>query len=109
MTPRYSLRRPFVCGVTLSCESLVGHGTILNVSVPGCLIDTGLKLKVGHFIQMRLTLAPGTGIALDCARRRTMGPGFEGRYRIYLYVGGGSGPLAGICGFCGETPDLDME
>jgi hypothetical protein len=38
---------------------LIGHGTILNVSVPGCLIDTGLKLKVGHFIQMRLTLAPG--------------------------------------------------
>ncbi|WP_447600236.1 PilZ domain-containing protein [Nitrospira sp. Nam80] len=71
MTPRYSARRPFVCGVTLSCDGLVGQGTLLNLSVPGCLIDTGLKLKVGHFIQMRLTLAPAQGslwIALAAVR-----------------------------------------
>jgi PilZ domain len=71
MTPRYSLRRPFVCGVTLSCDGLVGQGTLLNLSVPGCLVETGLKLKVGQFIQIRLTLTPAQGslwIALAAVR-----------------------------------------
>lgn len=57
MIHRYSPRRPFTCRVTLSCDGLVGQGTLLDLSVPGCLIETGLKLKVGQFIQMRFTLS----------------------------------------------------
>ncbi len=71
MTPRYSARRPFVGGVTLSCDGLVGQGTLLNLSGPGCLVETGLKLKVGQFIQMRLILSPAHGslwIALAAVR-----------------------------------------
>jgi hypothetical protein len=58
MTHRYSLRRPLLGGVTLSCEGSVGHGTLLNLSVPGCLVDATLKLRMGQFIQIRLTLSP---------------------------------------------------
>jgi hypothetical protein len=57
MTHRYSLRRPWLGVVTVSWEGSVGHGTLVNLSVPGCLIDTTLKLRQGQFIQIRLTLS----------------------------------------------------
>ncbi len=71
MTHRYSPRRPFACGVTLSCDGLIGQGTLLNLCVPGCLLETSLRLKVGQFIQMRMTLSsthPSLWIALAAVR-----------------------------------------
>ena len=59
MHPRYSTRKRVTCAVTLSCDGLVGQGQVLDLSVPGCLLETGLPLKHGQFLQLRLTLSNG--------------------------------------------------
>ena len=47
MKTRYSARRTTTCKVTLSCGARVGEGQILDLTVPGCLIETAVVLDVG--------------------------------------------------------------
>lgn len=35
----------------------MGHGHLVDLSVPGCLLKTGVKLKVGQYLEMRLSFA----------------------------------------------------
>ena len=71
MIHRYSNRRSLACAVTLSCDGLIGQGTLVNLSVPGCRLETTLKLKVGQFVQIRLAFSsahPPLWIALAAVR-----------------------------------------
>jgi hypothetical protein len=54
MKVRYGPRVPVNFPVTFSSEGRVGHGLALNVSVPGCLLETRLKLRVGQSLQLLL-------------------------------------------------------
>ena len=69
MHHRYSARKRVTCAVTLSCEGLVGVGQVMDLSVPGCLSETGIPLQHGQFLQLRLTLC------------RTVSPRFGWRWR----------------------------
>jgi hypothetical protein len=55
---RYGPRRPFKGAVTVSCDGLQGQATLLNVC-PWLSVDTGLTLKRGQSLQMRLTFFSG--------------------------------------------------
>jgi hypothetical protein len=33
---------------------MIGHGRLLNLSVPGCLIETTMPLVAGYFVQLRI-------------------------------------------------------
>ncbi len=35
----------------------MGHGHLVDLSVPGCLLRTGVKLKVAQYLEMRLSFA----------------------------------------------------
>jgi hypothetical protein len=54
---RYSSRKNERGKVTLTVNGLVGEGILLNISVPGALIETGVPLATGQFVHIRLTIA----------------------------------------------------
>ena len=45
MKTRYSARKATTCKVTLSCGARVGEGQILDLTVPGCLIETAVVFR----------------------------------------------------------------
>ena len=59
MNNRYSSRTPVKCVVTFSADGVVGEGRVLNLSVPGCLIETSANLKVGQYLHLQLRFSEG--------------------------------------------------
>ncbi|MDP9132168.1 MAG: PilZ domain-containing protein [Nitrospirota bacterium] len=57
MKTRYSNRETVQCTCVLSCEGIIGQGQLVNLSVPGGLLRSGMKLKVGQYLDMRLSFA----------------------------------------------------
>ena len=55
MKKRYSSRASVQSTCVLSCNGLVGQAEMVNISVPGCLLTTRMKLKVGQYVDLRLT------------------------------------------------------
>lgn len=55
MKKRYSSRASVQSICVLSCDGLVGQAEMVNLSVPGCLLVTRMKLKVGQYVDLRLT------------------------------------------------------
>jgi len=43
---------------------MMGQGQLVNLSVPGCLLKTGMKLKVGQYVDLRLSF-PTSAAALQ--------------------------------------------
>ncbi|HET6676128.1 MAG TPA: PilZ domain-containing protein [Nitrospiraceae bacterium] len=68
MTARYSLRKAVEGSACIVAEGLLGNGRVLDMSVPGCLVETGLQLKVGQFLRLRIMYAGvkplGIGLAV---------------------------------------------
>ena len=65
MTPRYSDRKKTTCKVTLSCGARVGEGQILDVTVPGCLVETAVLLERGQPVQLRVYLGKHRPLRID--------------------------------------------
>lgn len=55
MKKRYSTRASVQSTCVLSCNGLVGQAEVVNLSVPGCLLTTRMVLKVGQYVDLRLT------------------------------------------------------
>ena len=53
--PRYSDRKPTTCKVTLSCGARVGEGQILDLTVPGCRLETAVLLEAGQSVHCAFT------------------------------------------------------
>jgi hypothetical protein len=53
---RYSPRKNERSRVTVTINGLVGDGVLLNLSVPGALIETSLPLLTGQFVALGLSL-----------------------------------------------------
>ncbi len=64
MTKRYTTRESVQSTCVLSCEGLIGQAQVVNLSVPGCLLKTSMKLKVGQYVDMRLSF-PGSQTPLQ--------------------------------------------
>ncbi len=72
MNNRYSSRTPVKCVVTFSADGVVGEGRVVNLSVPGCLIETSATLKVGQYLHLQLRFSESHAplrIALAVVRR----------------------------------------
>ncbi|MEQ1796054.1 MAG: PilZ domain-containing protein [Nitrospira sp.] len=56
MNHRYSERIPVECGAVFSGEAVCGEGRVIDVSLPGCLMESPELIKVGAYIRLRLFL-----------------------------------------------------
>ena len=66
MDHRTSTRAAVTYPVRLSSDSMTGEGTVINLSVPGCAIETDLPVQPGEYLEL-LVMAP------DQARPLTVG------------------------------------
>ena len=65
VTTRYSVRKATTCKVTLSCGARVGEGQVLDLAVPGCLLETALVLERGQSVQLRVYLDKHRPMRID--------------------------------------------
>ena len=56
MQNRYSQRVPMDCSVMFAGDDFVGEGRILDLSLPGCLLESPKKMTAGEYLQLRLFL-----------------------------------------------------
>ena len=64
MKPRYKERIPLTCPVTFTTGSQTGEGRVLDVTSPGCLIESaGIAVPKGQSLQLKLSL-PGLKVPL---------------------------------------------
>ena len=56
MKTRYSERKKATCKVILSCGARVGEGSVVDLTVPGCQLETALLLESGQSVQLRIHL-----------------------------------------------------
>jgi hypothetical protein len=54
---RSSSRAAVTYPVRLSSDSMTGEGTMINLSVPGCAIETDLPVQPGEYLEL-LVMAP---------------------------------------------------
>ena len=62
---RYSARKATTCKVTLSCGARIGEGQVLDLTVPGCLLETALVLEPGQPVQLRVYLDTHRPMRID--------------------------------------------
>lgn len=65
MKPRYSDRKKTTCKVTLSSGSRVGEGSVLDMTVPGCQLETTFPLEPGQSVQLRVHLDKTRPMRID--------------------------------------------
>lgn len=71
MQTRYSQRVSVDCSVMFAGENVVGEGRILDLSLPGCLLESSKQMTAGQYIQMSLFLpdrATPLNVALAAVR-----------------------------------------
>ena len=56
MKNRYSQRVSVDCSVMFAGKNVVAEGRILDLSLPGCLMESSKKMSAGEYIQLRLFL-----------------------------------------------------
>lgn len=56
MEQRYSERIPVACGVVFAGNGVIGEGRVIDVSLPGCLMESPEAMKIGDYIRLRLFL-----------------------------------------------------
>ena len=112
MNPRYSERKDTSAKVTLSVGPRVGEGQVLDLTVPGCLLQTAMPLEQGQDVQllvylnelrpMRINLGvvrwvSGKTAGIEFIR---MSAGDQERLRAFL----GYKPQLKVSSSWGETP-----
>ena len=65
MKTRYSERKKATCKVSLSCGARVGEGHLIDLTVPGCRLETTLMLEVGQCVQLRVQLERQRPMRID--------------------------------------------
>jgi hypothetical protein len=59
MTPRYYPRAVVQASAVFTVDGLTGEGQVLDLTVPGCLIDSPLSPPKGASLTLRVSLLPG--------------------------------------------------
>ena len=67
MTARYSQRKGVEGSVCIAADGLLGSGRIFDLSVPGCLLETGLQLQANQPLRLRLTYGTGKSLSVSLA------------------------------------------
>ena len=97
MAPRYTARQKTTCKVTLSSGSRVGEGSVVDMTVPGCQLETAFPLEPGQSVQLRVHLDPKRPMRIDLGVVRWASDGKAGiefirmapedQVRLRFYVG----------------------
>ena len=71
MDLRSSTRATVTYPVRLSSDSMTGEGTVINLSLPGCAIETNLPVQPGEYLEL-LVMAPDQArpLAVELAKVR---------------------------------------
>ena len=56
MESRYSARIPVECSVVFAGEAVIGEGRVIDISLPGCLMESPESPKPGDYVQLKLFL-----------------------------------------------------
>jgi hypothetical protein len=56
MQPRYSKRVPLKASVTFSNGELSGHGRVLDLTAPGCLVESAQSVLKGQYFQLQISM-----------------------------------------------------
>ena len=56
MQPRYSKRVPLKASVTFSNGELSGQGRVLDLTAPGCLVESSQEVLKGQYFQLQIAL-----------------------------------------------------
>jgi PilZ domain len=68
MNARYSMRTPVTGTAAIDdANGVHGQGRVLNLSVPGCLLETSLLLHVGQPVQLTMTFSDGKAMNVGLA------------------------------------------
>ena len=67
---RYSDRIPVEYEAAISVDGIRGHGRVVNLSVPGCLLETRLRLTVGQSLHCQLISPTGSLLTVPLAMVR---------------------------------------
>jgi hypothetical protein len=59
MEDRYSSRVPIECAAVFAGESVIGEGRVLDLSLPGCLMESPEAAKPGDYVRLKLCLPDG--------------------------------------------------
>ena len=97
MRTRYSVRKKTTGKVTLSCGARVGEGAVVDVTVPGCQLETPFPLEPGQSVQLRVYLDSIRPMRVDLGIVRWVRDGKAGiefirmagddQLRLKFYVG----------------------
>ena len=58
MIPRYNERLTMRCPVVFAGRSYIGEGYVLNLTAPGCLVESPCPANRGDYVQLKMVL-PG--------------------------------------------------
>ena len=58
MIPRYNERLSMRCPVVFAGNGSIGEGHVLNLTTPGCLIESSCPVHSGDYVQLKMVL-PG--------------------------------------------------
>ena len=56
MQPRYKKRVPLKASVTFSNGELSGDGRVLDLTAPGCLVESAQSVLKGQYFQLQISL-----------------------------------------------------
>ncbi|MBA3753494.1 MAG: PilZ domain-containing protein [Nitrospira sp.] len=97
MKPRYSQRKATTCKVSLSSGGRVADASLLDLTVPGCQLETAFPLEPGQSVQLQVHLDGKRPMRIDLGVVRWARQGKAGieflrmaeadQLRLRFYVG----------------------
>lgn len=61
METRYRLRLPLRCPVIFACDEFVGEGTVLDLGVPGCAVESDIAPLPGDYVRLYVFMPDDEG------------------------------------------------
>lgn len=54
METRHRLRLPFRCPVIFDSDEFIGEGTLIDLGVPGCAVESRVTPSPGHYVRLHV-------------------------------------------------------
>jgi hypothetical protein len=61
MQTRHRLRLPLRCPVIFASDELVGEGTVLDLGVPGCAVESDIAPPPGEYVRLHVLMPDEKG------------------------------------------------
>jgi hypothetical protein len=61
MNNRYRLRLPFRCPVIFAADEFIGEGTLVNLGLPGCAVESDRAPKQGEYVRLHVLMPDESG------------------------------------------------